>query len=132
VLDEMLRAGKRGWALPPLAVGMGIYLPVGVTSMIVLGAVIGHIYRGWAERRADPGFAERMGVLAATGLIVGDSLFNVVYAGVVAGSDNPEVLSVTEATGWQTPAGILLFAAMIVLLYGWTRKRASEPLSAQG
>ena len=73
-----------------------------------------------------------MGVLAATGLIVGDSLFNVVYAGVVAGSDNPEVLSVTEATGWQTPAGVLLFAAMLVLLYGWTRKRAGEPLSAQG
>ena len=132
IVDELLRAGKRGWALPPLAVGMGIYLPVGVTSMIVLGAVIGHVYGNWAERRADPGFAERMGVLAATGLIVGDSLFNVVFAGLVAGADNPDVLAVTEATGWQTPAGILLFAAMLLFLYGWTRKRAGEPLSARG
>ena len=69
-------------------------------------------------------------MLAATGLIVGDSLFNVVYAGLVAGSDNPEVLSVTDATGWQTPVGVLLFVAMIGLLYGWTRRRAAEPLEA--
>jgi putative OPT family oligopeptide transporter len=130
VVDEVLRKGRRGWALPPLGVGMGIYLPVSVTAMIVVGAVIGHIYNGWAKRQADPGFAERMGVLAATGLIVGDSLFNVVYAGLVAGFDNPDVLAVTDATGWQTPAGVVLFAAMVVLLYGWTRRRAAEPLAA--
>ncbi|MFL6751713.1 MAG: OPT family oligopeptide transporter [Sphingomicrobium sp.] len=130
VLDEVLRNGRRGWALPPLGVGMGIYLPVGVTALIVVGAVIGHFYDRWAVRQSDPGFAQRMGVLAATGLIVGDSLFNVVYAGLVAASDNPDVLAATGATGWQTPAGVVLFAAMIVLLYGWTRRRAAEPLAA--
>jgi glycerol-3-phosphate acyltransferase PlsY len=108
---------------------MGIYLPVGVTALIVVGAVLGHIYNRWAERQRDPGFAERMGVLAATGLIVGDSLFNVVYAGLVAGSDNPDVLAVTDATGWQTPAGVVLFVAMVVLLYGWTRRRAAGTLA---
>ena len=69
-----------------------------------------------------------MGVLTATGFIVGDSLFNVLYAGLVAGSDDVDVLAVTEATGWQTPAGVLLFAAIVVLLYGWTRNRASLSL----
>jgi putative OPT family oligopeptide transporter len=130
VVDESLRRTKKGWALPPLGVGMGIYLPVGVTSLIVVGAVLGHIYNRWAKRQASPGFAERMGVLTATGFIVGDSLFNVVYAGLVAGSDNPDVLAVTDATGWQTPTGILLFVAMIALLYAWTRQRAREPLAA--
>jgi putative OPT family oligopeptide transporter len=131
VVDEVLRRNKeRRWALPPLGVGMGIYLPVGVTALIVVGAVLGHIYNRWANRQASPGFAERMGVLTATGFIVGDSLFNVVYAGLVAGSDNPDVLAVTDATGWQTPAGILLFVAMIALLYAWTRRRAREPLAA--
>jgi energy-converting hydrogenase Eha subunit B len=108
---------------------MGIYLPVGVTALIVVGAVLGHLYNRWAERQANPGFAERMGVLTATGFIVGDSLFNVVYAGLVAGSDDVDVLAVTEATGWQTPAGVLLFVGIIVLLYGWTRSRASQALS---
>jgi uncharacterized oligopeptide transporter (OPT) family protein len=131
VVDELLRKTKRG-ALPPLGVGMGIYLPVAVTALIVLGTILGHLYNRWAARQAEPGFAERMGVLMATGLIVGDSLFNVAFAGIVAGSDNPEVLAVTEAAGWQSAVGALLFAGIIVLLYAWTRKRASEPVAATG
>jgi len=128
-IDELLRSRKRGWALPPLGVGMGIYLPVGVTALIVVGAVIGHLYNRWAARQADPAFAERLGVLSATGFIVGDSLFNVVYAGVVAGSDNPDVLAVTEEAGWATPVSIILFAALVAYLYHWTRKRAADPLT---
>ncbi|HET9336875.1 MAG TPA: oligopeptide transporter, OPT family [Sphingomicrobium sp.] len=130
IVDEALRARKRGWALPPLAVGMGIYLPVAVTAMVVAGAIIGHFYNRWAERQSEPGFAERLGVLTATGFIVGDSLFNVVFAGLVAGSDNPEVLALTEEAPWQTSAGIALFAALIVALYAWTRRGASRPLAA--
>ena len=129
VVDELLRRGEGRRALPPLGVGMGIYLPVGVTALIVIGAVLGYFYNRWAARQSDPGFAERMGVLSATGLIVGDSLFNVVYAGLVAGSDNPDVLAVTEATGWQTPVGVLLFVGLIAALYTWTRRRAAEPLA---
>jgi hypothetical protein len=98
--------------------------------LIVVGAIICHIYNRWAARQEQPGFAERLGVLAATGLIVGDSLFNVVYAGLVAGSDNPDVLAVTHATGWQMPAGVLLFVVLIGSLYGWTRRRAADPIPA--
>ena len=109
---------------------MGIYLPIGVTAFIVVGAVIGYFYDRWAEKQPDPGFATRLGVLSATGLIVGDSLFNVVYAGLVASSDNPDVLAIMEEAGWATPVGIVLFVGMIVVLYGWTRRRAGEPLAA--
>ena len=128
VVDELLRGRKRDWALPPLGVGMGIYLPVGVTALIVVGAVIGYFYNRWAARQADPGFAERLGVLSATGLIVGDSLFNVVFAGLVAGSDNPDVLAITEEASWAAPVGILLFVGLTVWLYGWTRRRAAVAL----
>jgi putative OPT family oligopeptide transporter len=129
LLDELLRHGKRG-ALPPLAVGMGIYLPFAVTGLIIVGTVLGHLYNRWAKRQANPGFAERLGVLAATGLIVGDSLFNVAFAGIVAASDDPGVLAVLEEAPWQMPLGLAVFAAVIVLLYAWTRRRASEPLAA--
>ncbi|MDB5725255.1 MAG: oligopeptide transporter, family [Novosphingobium sp.] len=126
VIDEVLRTTKRG-ALPPLAVGMGMYLPLGVTALIVLGAVLGHLYNGWAKRQGDPAFAERMGVLTATGLIVGDSLFNVAYAGIVAATNNPNALAVVAGGAWQTPLGILLFAALVVLIYARMR-RASRPV----
>jgi putative OPT family oligopeptide transporter len=129
IVDEALRGTKRGM-LPPLGVGMGIYLPVAVTALIVVGAVIGHVYNRWAERQADPGFAERMGVLGATGLIVGDSLFNVAYAGIVAATNNPDALAVTDATGWQDAVGVLLFIGILVALYATTRRRAAEPLTA--
>src|SRR5205814_4848574 len=81
-IDEFLRATKRG-ALPPLAVGMGIYLPMALTLLIPLGAVLGRLYDNWAARRPNADFAQRMGVLLATGLIVGESLFGVVFAMIV-------------------------------------------------
>jgi putative OPT family oligopeptide transporter len=126
VIDEVLRGTRRG-ALPPLAVGMGMYLPLGVTALIVLGAVLGHGYNRWAKRQGDPAFAERMGVLTATGLIVGDSLFNVGYAGIVAATNDPEALAVVAAGGWQMPLGIVVFAALIALIYG-SMRRAARPL----
>ena len=36
IIDELLRASKRG-SLPPLAVGMGIYLPMSLTLLIPVG-----------------------------------------------------------------------------------------------
>jgi putative OPT family oligopeptide transporter len=129
VIDEVLKKAGRG-SLPPLAVGMGMYLPMDVTAMVVLGAVLGHLYNGWAKRQRDPDFAERMGVLTATGMIVGDSLFNVIYAGIVAWTDNPDALAVIAESRLATPLGILLFAALIALAYWRMRDGAKRPVSS--
>ncbi|MFM5884726.1 MAG: OPT family oligopeptide transporter, partial [Novosphingobium sp.] len=129
IIDEVLKKTGRG-SLPPLAVGMGMYLPMDVTAMVVLGAVLGHLYNRWAVKQRDPGFAERMGVLTATGMIVGDSLFNVVYAGIVAWKDNPDALAVTEGGSLATPLGLALFAGLIALAYWRMRDAAQRPVSA--
>ena len=81
-IDEILRRNSK-YSLPPLAVGRGMYLPTAVTVMIPIGAALGHLYDRWAERTANPERAKRMGTLMATGLIVGESLIGVVYAGIV-------------------------------------------------
>lgn len=123
VLDEVL--GKAGrLRLPPLAVGIGIYLPMSAILPVVIGSVIGKVYDGWAEKRADPEFALRMGVLTATGMIVGESLWGVAFAGIVAasGSDAPLAL---VGDGFEVPAlvgGTALFFALVAFLYGRTRK----------
>ncbi len=75
--------------LPPLAIGIGIYLPMAVTLPIFIGSVLGWLYEKGADRTANPAFAKRMGVLLATGLIVGDSLANVGFAGIVAATGLP-------------------------------------------
>jgi putative OPT family oligopeptide transporter len=126
ILDELLgRAGKL--RVPPLAVGIGIYLPMAAILPVVLGAVAGWIYDRRAERRsADPERAKRLGVLAATGLIVGESLFGVLFAGIVVGSGSDQPLALLD-DGFELAAGIggaLLFAALLLWLYRWSARDA--------
>ncbi|NBC36384.1 oligopeptide transporter, OPT family [Novosphingobium sp. FSY-8] len=121
IIDEVLRARGRG-ALPPLALGMGIYLPMGLTLLIPVGAFIGHAYDRWARGAADPAFAERMGMLAATGLIAGESLFGVVFAGIAWGSGSPTPLMLMHEGWWSAPLGLGVFAACVGWLYHATRR----------
>lgn len=125
IVDELLRKSKRG-ALPPLAVGMGIYLPMALTLLIPIGAVLGYLYEKWAARSTNPEFAQRMGVLLATGLIVGESLFGVIFAGVVAATNKDTPLAVVTDFGWAIPLGIVVFAVAVLGLYAWTRNQAAS------
>jgi putative OPT family oligopeptide transporter len=127
IIDEVLRATKRG-ALPPLAVGMGIYLPMSLTLLIPIGALLGWLYDKWATRAPSAEFAQRMGVLLATGLIVGESLFGVVFAGVVAATNKDAPLAVVTDFAWAIPLGIIVFAAAVLSLYGWTKRQGSDVL----
>lgn len=125
LVDELLRRSGKG-SLPPLGVGMGIYLPMALTLLIPVGAIMGHAYDRWARRQQDHGFAERMGVLAATGLIVGESLFGVAFAGIAAATGSPEALAIVEENGWAVPMALLAFPAAVVWLYAATRKAATR------
>lgn len=127
--DEGLRATRRG-ALPPLAVGMGIYLPMQVTSMVVVGAVLGHFYNRWAARQANAEFAERMGVLTATGLIVGDGLFNIAYAAIAGGTNNPDVLAVVSTSAMTAPLGVVVFVGIVAYAYRRMVRDGAAPVSA--
>ncbi|WP_420174800.1 OPT family oligopeptide transporter [Luteococcus sp. OSA5] len=127
-INETLGKTTKGrMALPPLAVGMGMYLPISLTLMIPMGAALGLAYDKWAARTANPERSKRMGTLLATGLIVGESLFGVLYAGIVAATGDDEPLALVKGDGWATPAqlvGIVVFAAVIAALYNWTKKKA--------
>ncbi|NLS27787.1 hypothetical protein S2M10_27890 [Sphingomonas sp. S2M10] len=125
LVDELL-ARTTKLRLPPLAVGLGIYLPMGVTLTVVVGAVIGWFYDRAAERARDPEFVKRMGVLMATGMIVGDSLFGVLYAGVVyeTGSESPLALVGPGFAGVALAGGTALFLAITAGLYLYTRRQA--------
>ncbi|WP_085809275.1 OPT family oligopeptide transporter [Sphingomonas sp. TZW2008] len=125
VIDELL--GKLGrMRLPPLAIGIAIYLPMAVILPVVLGAFVGAFYDRWARRTADPVRAERMGTLVATGMIVGESLWGVAFAGIVAVSSSDAPLAVV-GEGFAPLAaagGALLFAVLIAWLYRTTRRAA--------
>lgn len=91
------------------------------TLTVVVGAVTGHFYDKAAERRAEG--AKRLGVLTATGMIVGESLWNVVFAGIVYETGAEAPLAVIR--GFEGPAlilGTLVFAATAWWLYRRTRR----------
>ena len=119
-LDEILRMAK--WLrFPPLAVGLGIYLPMEATIPVVVGAVIGWIY----NRSVKSERAKRLGVLVASGMIVGESLFNVLNAGLIVGFNRDAPLGLVPADfPLAGPIAWLGFLGLIALLYGWLVKRA--------
>jgi putative OPT family oligopeptide transporter len=119
VLDEILRL--RGWMrLPPLAAGFGIYLPMSATLPVVAGAVLGW----WYNRRAKTENGKRLGVLVASGMIVGESLFGVVNAGLIVSLDKDSPLALVPAGFAAAPyLGPAAFALAAAALYAWSLGR---------
>jgi putative OPT family oligopeptide transporter len=125
--------------LPPLAVGLGIYLPMATTLMVVIGAILGWIYNRLVSGMRHGEMAKRLGVLLASGLIVGESLWGVLNAGIIVAAkagllglarddprtDNPLALAADAFAGTALQIGLVGFAVLVVGLYLWTAAQAS-------
>jgi len=125
-IDEVLRISNRT-RIPPLAVGIGIYLPMSATLAVVIGAIVGHWYDGRAARAREPERAARLGVLVASGLIVGESLFGVLNAGLIVATSSDAPMALVPAD--FAPAnvlGLLSFAALVGWLYAWMLGRSRQ------
>ncbi|MCC6245179.1 MAG: oligopeptide transporter, OPT family, partial [Gemmatimonadaceae bacterium] len=127
VINALLKATTKHASLPPLAVGIGIYLPMSATFAVVVGAIVGHWYNGRAVRAKEPARAERLGTLVASGLIVGESLFGVLNAGLIVAlaSDAPIAL-VSEEFAAAKMLGALGFAGLVFGLYRWMLRRVES------
>jgi putative OPT family oligopeptide transporter len=125
VANAVLKSTTRA-SLPPLAVGIGIYLPMSATFAVVVGSVFGHWYNGRAERSAQPARAERLGTLVASGLIVGESLFGVLNAGlIVALSSDAPIAVFAEEFASAKLLGMVAFVGLVFSLYRWMLRRAA-------
>jgi putative OPT family oligopeptide transporter len=124
LLDSTLGAMNK-IRIPPLAVGIGIYLPMSATFAVVVGAIVGHWYDKRARQAPNPQRAERLGTLVASGLIVGESLWGVINAGlIVALSKDAPIGLVPEDFALGPWLGLLGFVGVIIWLYGWMLRRS--------
>ncbi|MEY4556000.1 MAG: hypothetical protein RL093_1119 [Pseudomonadota bacterium] len=129
VLDMVLSGATKGkMKLPPLAVGIGFYLPAAVTTMLVVGALAGWFYDKAIKNTRFADVGRRMGVLLASGLIVGESLFLVMTAGVIVATKNDAPFAMLpEGSTWPAMlAGIAAFVVLTLMLYGWVRNRSAK------
>jgi len=125
ILDLALGAMNK-LRIPPLAVGIGIYLPMSATFAVVVGAVISFWYDRRIRKLPNPERADRLGTLVASGLIVGESMWGVVLAGlIVATSSDAPIGLVPEDFALAPWLGGLFFIILIVLLYGWMLRRSA-------
>src|SRR5207247_3067395 len=107
--DEILGVLKK-LRIPPLAVGIGIYLPMSATFAVIVGAVISHWYDGRARAMPNPARADRLGTLVASGLIVGESIWGVINAGLIVGfSKDAPIALVPESFAPAPWLGVLGF-----------------------
>lgn len=131
LIDLLLKKNSVKYCLPPLAVGMGIYLPPTLETPLILGAVMSYLVGCYLKRRAkqrsprqveeDVEACNRRGVLFASGLIVGESLMGVIIAIIIVfsvssgGSDSPLAIAGKDfgpAADWL---GLGVFIALIAL-----------------
>jgi putative OPT family oligopeptide transporter len=127
LLDEILARTTRHLRVPPLAVGLGIYLPTQSTLMIVVGAVVGWLFDRNADRSHRPEATKQLGVLLASGLIVGESVIGVVISAIVVFSGVAAPLAVV-GPGFGTAGTIiggLAFVVIVIALYRWIWRLAT-------
>ena len=134
LLDETMRVLKK-LRLPPLAVGIGIYLPMSATFAVIIGAILAHWYDGRGRTMPNPERSQRLGTLVASGLIVGESIWGVINAGLIVGFSKDAPIALVPENFAPAPwLGVLGFVGVIVWLYAWMlrRSRAVQPASVPG
>lgn len=139
VIDLVLKRIRPNLSLPPLAVGMGIYLPASVNMPIFLGTLLSYFcmrhikkqYQQPDEQQRAVKEADRRGTLMAAGLIVGESIIGVMLAMVIVvsvasgHSDSPLALALDN---WAVKGQVLGLLVFIVgaLMIMWQIMRKSR------
>jgi putative OPT family oligopeptide transporter len=119
-IDEWQRARHSPLRVPVLAVAVGIYLPLYVSTTIFLGGLVAYL----VNRNRTSGAAENLGgrgMLFAAGLIAGESLTGVVLAIPIVLSGRADVMALPQSLQLTEPGatllGLALFTALALLLY---------------
>ncbi|NOX70621.1 MAG: oligopeptide transporter, OPT family [Gammaproteobacteria bacterium] len=125
VVDEILKAKGSSFRAPILAVAVGIYLPLELSSAILVGGLIAHFASRAHARRGDDGETSmRHGLLFAAGLITGEALVGILMAIPIVIYKNADVLAIDDSLRMGSLAGIVVIAGVVLWLYRVSARRA--------
>tara|TARA_B100002052_G_scaffold299184_1_gene336111 strand:- start:1141 stop:2973 length:1833 start_codon:yes stop_codon:yes gene_type:complete len=111
ILDIYQKKKNSSFRLPVLAVAVGIYLPIELSTPIFIGGILSSLTNKYNSNNR--------GILFASGLITGEALIGILLAVPIFISGNP---------GWWPNfnnynfIGLVLFILMILYFYNFTKK----------
>ncbi len=127
VTDLYLKSRGSRWSAPVLAVAVGIYLPLEVSTPILAGGLVAEFVDRWHHSRTPQTQIEQRkqnGMLFAAGLITGEALIGITIAMFIWISNNPDVLSVgLEAWGGKWWAAVVLMGICFWMYRAGTPRR---------
>ena len=124
LIDQLLKCTTKNLVLPPLAVGMGIYLPPVIQTPLVVGAILGYFLNRHLRKTAGAeaeAAGLRRGTLFASGLIVGESIVGVLLAGLIVlsvsngGDENPLAMVGSDFADTAEMLGLAVFFGLLLL-----------------
>ena len=124
LIDQLLKCTTKNLVLPPLAVGMGIYLPPVIQTPLVVGAILGYFLNRHLRKTAGAeaeAAGLRRGTLFASGLIVGESIVGVLLAGLIVlsvsngGDENPLAMVGSDFADTAEMLGLAVFFGLLAL-----------------
>jgi putative OPT family oligopeptide transporter len=131
-LDKILK--PKGWRVPVLAVGLGIYLPVETSSCLVIGGILCYLVEKKIHRLSKQKSGEKSeeflrkgreaGLILACGMVAGASLVGVILAipFVIAGSTT--ILSILPAQMTFLPNSLAI--VVLIALFWWFERRVCK------
>lgn len=126
LVDQFLK--RKHFRLPPLAVGLGVYLPPDVIMPIFVGAFISYLVSKRMQRTAlseeIKNNAKQNGVLLACGLVAGSALMGVILAipFAILGTTNALSLVSSHFGSWATALALLVTVGLCYWLYRTAQK----------
>jgi putative OPT family oligopeptide transporter len=122
VLDQWLVRTGRSFRTPVLAVAVGVYLPLELTTPIFLGGLLAALAARWHRAHGGSGAESerRDGLLYASGLIAGEAIVGVLVAIPIVATGRVDVLSMAM----NIPAAQWVGLGILALIGRWLYQSA--------
>jgi putative OPT family oligopeptide transporter len=118
ITDEVLKAKGSSFRAPVLAVAVGIYLPLELSSAILVGGLVAHFAaKVHAKRGVDGEKSMRHGMLFAAGLITGEALVGILMAVPIVKSGDPDVFALSDSMQFGGGVGLVVIAMVCFWMY---------------
>lgn len=124
VIDKVLEGRQASFRMHVMPIAVGMYLPFGLVTPILIGGLLAHILRGGAEGAAADQRLHR-GILFASGMIAGESLMGVGIALLVSLGFSRLTLGLDNTL--TTALTVFAAAAVLTSFYLFSRSTRSDP-----